>query len=191
MSNLPLRYSKPFVVLHWLTAVAVLAEIAVGLIFADMPRGPDRLVLFRLHASLGLSVLLLGIALAAMRIGRRVPPLPIGMPLWMRLAAKGSHDLLYTLIVLIPLSGLLTVSAVAGGDGVPFFWFEVPALPLFDGLTQMAANEYRDAFATLHVVTAFGMLSLIPIHVGAALYHQYWRHDGVLARMIPWMRSSG
>ncbi len=188
MSGIPLKYSKPFVVLHWLAATAVIANLTVGLIFADMPRGPERYALYRLHTSLGVAVLLLGIALVLLRIGRKVPPLPIEMPLWMRIAAKASHDLLYTLIVLIPLAGWLMVSVSAGVHGISFFGLEWPAFPYFAGMAHDPGREYREAFETLHVVAAFGMISLIPVHVGAALYHQYWRRDGVLARMVPWIK---
>ncbi len=176
-----LRYGIPLVVLHWLTGVAVIANLTIGLIFADMPHGPETYALFRLHAAVGATALVLAVALVAFRFaaGCRAPRLPTDMPGWMRRAAYASHTLLYLFIVLVPLAGWLLVST--GGHGVPFFGLTVPALPI-------RGHLWHKVFEIAHVTMACGLLVVVPIHALAALYHQYYRRDGVLARMVPWMK---
>jgi cytochrome b561 len=41
----------------------------------------------------------------------------------------------------------------------------------------------------VHVLLAeYAMLTLVGLHVLAALYHYFWRRDGVLQRMLPGRR---
>lgn len=185
----PLRYNNVSIALHWLTAAAIIANIYVGLTFSDLPRGLEKLALFQLHASIGLLVLILSVLTVAWRIKTKTPPLPTGMPPWMRLAAKASHHLLYVLIVAIPLTGWLMVSVSAGNRGVPFFGlFDWPGFPFLTGIARETGHATHEIFESVHVALAWGMILLVPVHILAALYHQYWMKDGVLARMVPWMK---
>jgi cytochrome b561 len=43
-------------------------------------------------------------------------------------------------------------------------------------------------FEAVHVFLAWSAVVLIPVHVAAALYHQFLRRDDVLRRMIPGTR---
>ena len=184
-----LRYNIVAVTLHWLIAAGIFANLAVGLIFSDLPRGAERIALFRLHVSIGLLVLILSILTLAWRFTHRTPALP-AMPRWMRLAASSSHYLLYLAIVGIPLSGWLMVSA-SPGHGLPFFLFDTwPKLPLPGSILNNAgyAHLFHESFESLHVAAAWGLILLLPVHAAAALYHQYVLRDGVLARMVPWMK---
>ena len=37
----------------------------------------------------------------------------------------------------------------------------------------------------VHEVLNYGLLSIVILHVGAALHHHFWLRDGILRRMLP------
>jgi cytochrome b561 len=185
--NTMLRYGSVAMTFHWLIALLVLVNIGLGLYMADLPRAdPSKFMIVQLHKSVGLTVLVLSVARVIWRLVNPVPPLPRGMSPVLRLAAHASHFLLYFLILFIPLSGWVFVSASPLGNGTLFFGlFTVPNLPFFAGMTREALHPYHEGFQTTHVLLAWSAIVLIPIHVGAALYHHFLRRDDIVRRMIP------
>ena len=55
------RYDNGAVLLHWLTAALVLAQIYVGVTFHDMERGPARGEWFEWHKTIGVTILILAL----------------------------------------------------------------------------------------------------------------------------------
>lgn len=190
MANTQTRYGSVAMTLHWLIAIAVITNIALGLYFADLPRSdPDKFMLTQLHKSIGLTVLVLSLARLGWRLINPVPPLPANMPAILKWAAHGSHFLLYFLIIAIPLSGWLLVSA--SPLGLPTMYFgmiEWPNLPGFADMTRAAKKPLSHEFGAVHVYLAWSAIVLVPIHIGAALYHQFIRRDDILLRMLPGRR---
>jgi cytochrome b561 len=118
------------------------------------------------------------------------PRWPSEMSPAMRLAARVSHVLLYVLIVAIPFSGWIMVSASPLGNATPYFFlFGWPNIPVFTGMTREAIHPYHEFYETAHVWLAWSAIVLVPIHVLAALYHQFVLRDHLLARIVPGMRS--
>ena len=67
--------------------------------------------------------------------------------------------------------------------GVPVVWLGVVHLP-----DLVAKNkELGDFLKEVHKLLNFTLLALFVAHVGAALQHQYWLRDGLLARMLPFL----
>jgi cytochrome b561 len=102
----------------------------------------------------------------------------------MRLLARGTHYLFYFLIIAIPLAGWLMVSA--SSTGAPTMVFGVIPVPSFSFLADLPRperREWHETFETFHAVFAYGAAALLVLHVAAALYHQFSRHDDVLKRM--------
>jgi cytochrome b561 len=56
-------------------------------------------------------------------------------------------------------------------------------------MTREAIHPYHEATETIHVWLAWSAIILVPIHVLAALYHQFVLRDHLLARIVPGMRS--
>jgi cytochrome b561 len=46
------RYDTLTQVIHWLSLVAIVIAFVIGLVLEDMPRGPEKIQLVNLHASL-------------------------------------------------------------------------------------------------------------------------------------------
>jgi cytochrome b561 len=191
--NMPLRYGSVAMTLHWLIAAAVIANLAIGLYMGDLPRGdPDKFALIALHKSIGLSVLALSVLRVLWRLVNPVPPLPAGLSPWLKFAGRVTHFLLYFLIVAIPLAGWLMVSVGSMGHPTPVFGlFGWPSFPVLADMPRSVGHPYHEAFETAHVWLAWSAIILIPLHIGAALYHQFVRRDDVLMRMLPGTRIRG
>lgn len=185
--NTPLRYGTVAMTLHWLIAILIVANICLGLYFADLPHSdPNKFGLTQLHKSIGLTVLLLSIARLVWRLMNPVPPLPRGMNAGMRFLARATHVLLYVLIIAIPLSGwALASSSPLGLPTMYFGLFEWPHIPFIADLALQQKKILRENFDLIHVVLAWSAIALIPLHIAGALYHQFFRGDDVLRRMLP------
>jgi len=186
------RYSNVAITLHWLIALGIIVNIALGLYFADLPRSdPDKFFLTQTHKSIGLTILVLSLIRVAWRLMNPVPPLPASMSPITRFAAHATHFLLYVLIIAIPLSGWLLVSSSPLGLPTMYFgWFAWPELPYFSDLPRAAKKLWVQDFATVHIYLAWSAIVLVTIHVVAALYHQFIRRDVVLGRMLPLARGT-
>ena len=119
------------------------------------------------------------------------------MPAWERTAAKLTHWAFYGLMIGIPLSGWIYVSAQWRGDiplNVPTLWFGLFEVPHLFGLNE-AANATRQLLANLsmeaHEALAFSTEGLLGLHVAAALKHHFINHDDVLSHMIPALEKPG
>jgi cytochrome b561 len=184
----PQRYNNVAILLHWAIAACILLNLALGFFMEDMPpqlRGPILL----LHFSAGITVLPLTLIRIAWRLSHKPPPLDPNLRPYEVVAAHLVHGLLYLGMLLMPLIGWAIISAhpaAANGAYGPPIWGVFP-LPLIQPLqvlqpalqTQMHAN-----FVLWHSIGAFTLLTLLTLHVGGALKHQF--ADGLpeLQRMM-------
>lgn len=167
------RYTTVAVWLHWIIAGLIIANIIMG-IFSDQLR---ELIsgLMNIHKSVGLTVLVLSIIALIWRVTHRPPTMPSSMSAGMQRAAKAMHHLLYTLMVLLPLSGWIASSA----GPRPLNWFNLFDVPKF-------AVERGDTIVTISGVHGelgliFGALAVG--HIGAALWHHFVKRDQLISRM--------
>lgn len=170
------RYTGVAIALHWLIALAILANFALGLSMTDMAMSPQKLRFYAYHKWLGVSVFLLVLARVGWRLGHPPPPLP-PMALWERTAAGVAHMLLYLLTLSVPLSGWLFSSA----KGFQTVWFGVLPIPDLIGKDALLADLLVSFHRNLNWLMAF----LAVLHAAAALGHQFVSRDGVLGRMLP------
>lgn len=176
-----LRYDPVAVTLHWIIALAIIAMIPLGFFMEDLPIS-IRFDAFAFHKSLGLSVLALSIFRLIWRFMNPPPPLPEGMKPIEKLAANVVHWVLYFLMVAMPLTGWLMVSASRKYPTI-FFWLgEVPFIPMPAGIDGKATAE---SFEEIHELLAFGAIALIGLHLLAALKHHFIYKDTTLTRMLP------
>jgi cytochrome b561 len=103
------------------------------------------------------------------------PPLPEGMPFVLRLAAQGSHWVLYGLMFALPLVGWGMLSA-AGDPIVLFGGWHLPHILPHDVMLYAMLRQ-------AHSVLAFTLFAVILAHLGAALMHALVFRDGVFASM--------
>lgn len=169
------RYTRTAIILHWLLVVAFFSQIAFGWFLEEVPRGtPERTIYVNFHKSTGMVIALLILFRLYWRLTHHAPPLPSSMPAWERVAAKWSHTLLYVCMLVMPVSGY--VASNFSKYGVNFF--NAVKLPPW-GVDD---KEVYAFFNATHVVTSYVFVTLIGLHVLAALRHVLKR-DGIFSRM--------
>lgn len=175
----PQRYDRFAISLHWLVALAIVCNFALGLYMSDLRLSPLKLKLYSWHKWNGVSVFLLVALRLAWRRFHPPPPLPAQMPAWQQRAAHAGHHLLYVLMFAVPLTGWLMSSAL----GVQTVLFGV--LPLPDLLPK--DKELGEVLKLVHKSLNFTMAAVVLGHAGAAIKHHLTDRDDVLARMVPWL----
>jgi cytochrome b561 len=131
-------------------------------------------------------VLSLSVLRLLWRLVNPVPPLPAGLSPTLAFAAHATHWLFYFLIIAIPLAGWAMVSSSPIGLPTMYFGlFQWPAIPFLADLPRADKVHAVVALAMTHNYLAFTAVGLLVLHVGAALWHQIFRHDVVLRRMLP------
>ena len=171
-----LRYSKVAIWLHWVIGLAVMANIGLAMLTEDMPRETHRAAM-GIHKALGITILALTVVRILWRLGHKPPSLPIATPAWQRLLSNAVHFLFYGLLILLPLSGWVWMSAA--NRPIDFFGlFTVPALVAPDA-------SLADVMHDRHEVLGLTILALAAIHILAALKHQFVDRDRLIGRMNP------
>jgi len=175
MSQSPERYGSPAIALHWLTAALVIVVGTLGLLHDSWSKSTQAFWI-NIHALIGL--LLWVLVMVRLWWRRREPPpaLPAGIdPLTRRLAGP-VHALLYGLLLVIPVIGIVTF--VFHGRVFDFGLFQVDF-----GIKRNRAIFHPTE--DIHGYLAYALFTLAGIHLLAALWHQFVRHDGFLRRMWP------
>ncbi|MGA1684330.1 MAG: cytochrome b [Gemmobacter sp.] len=155
----PAAYSRTQIRLHW----AVFVLIALQFIFHEgIAEAWEQIeetgaaaggVLVLGHVAGGIAILALVVWRLVLRARHGVPPPLPGTPAATARLAALAHGGLYVLMLAMVATGAL---AWFGGIGVA---------------------------AEAHEVLRVGLIALIALHVGAAIWHHFVRRDGVLARM--------
>jgi cytochrome b561 len=172
------RYTATAIALHWLIFVLIGCGFALAVYMVELPLSPQKLRYFSWHKWIGVTVFALALARIGWRLTHRPPPWDPPLPCWQRRAAATLHVVLYSLIVIIPLTGWLYSSAT----GVPTVYLGVMQLPDLVAKDKALAELLK----SVHVTLNYALLALVAIHAAAALQHHYIARDAVLARMLPW-----
>ena len=161
-------------VLHWMTAVLIFLAIPLGVISANELGGPNWL--YDLHRSLG--AVLIPVVIARLISRWMHPPMPLSKDIseLQRQAAHVTHWALYALLIAQPLVGWMATSAYPAPIRV-FGWFELPPI-------WFENRALSEQLFSVHRLIGIAMACLVTAHVGAALFHHFFRKDRVLMRMI-------
>ena len=169
------RYGATAIGLHWLMAFLIGTEIAIGLSFSSLPQA-TRPFWHNVHYLIGVGVLFLAIARGVWRFRHPAPALPSGIGRLNRLLAHTAHVVLYLMMAAVPILGAVAVFARGRGIDFGFLRLSVPALVNSD-LAHLARSA--------HGLAAYALLTVVAVHIGAALYHEFIVGDRLLGRMIP------
>ncbi len=174
-----MKYALTSRILHWVMALLIIFLLGLGIYMSDFldEDSANRLVVYNLHKSLGVVVLILVFLRITNRLLTRTPALPFAISALEKKLAKFGHFALYFLMITTPLSGYL-MSSFAGYP-VKLFAIELPNF--FE-----ANYEIAEFFAETHELSAFTLLGLIVIHILAVIRHRFFDKPGndVLNRMM-------
>ncbi|WP_266160513.1 cytochrome b, partial [Dyella silvatica] len=173
----PTAYTRVAVLMHWLIALLIFLNVSVGIYMGTFPKkdpGHDAVLFY--HASIGSLIFMLAVFRLCWRATHKPPALPATIASWQRTAAHILHWVLYTLMLLVPLTGYM--HRMAGGHPVSFFG--IGYLPVLIGKNE----PLRLLTDTLHVCLVWVLCILVVGHIGAALKHRFIDRDGVIQRML-------
>ena len=174
-------YTSTAIALHWLIALLIVCGFALGWVMTDIPGfTPTKLKYVSWHKWIGVTVFALVIIRILWRATHTVPPMPSHMRAWQRGVAHLTHFLLYVLMVAVPVSGYLYSSAA----NVPVVYLGLVPLPRL-----IAPDPHlKEVLKSVHITLNYTLLALVLLHVVAALKHQWLDRDGLLSRMLPFLK---
>jgi cytochrome b561/polyisoprenoid-binding protein YceI len=178
------RYTTVAIVIHWLIAAAIIFQIILGWRMGDGPKGPTTYALFQLHKSIGITILLLSLLRLAWRLFNKPPAPPLGQPAWERTASHIVHWGFYAIMIGLPLTGWIMVSA--SRVPIPTLLYGTvpwPHLPLLPELAEGAKHAWRQAGEIGHGVLVKLTYVLLLLHLGAVAKHQVLDRDAVFGHM--------
>lgn len=171
------EYSPTAKTLHWVVALLVVLQFIFIFWAEELPREDDlRGILFRLHFSTGISILVL----AAWRVTYRFmnpPPMPGRThPPIMQKSAWVAHWAMYVLIFALPITGWMLV-ATAGG-AIDWYWlFEIPNF--------VGENEgLHETLEEVHEILGFVLLFIAASHILTTVWYQFIVKDGTMDPML-------
>ncbi|MBR0558319.1 cytochrome b [Ciceribacter sp. L1K23] len=167
------RYPATSRILHWIVAALVLATWPLGF-FIQFTKQEVTLDFYMIHESFGF----LALWLMLLRVGNKLiarPPHPEG-PAVERIAAATVHGLLYAFLIIMPVSGFLATNA----HGFPLVWFGL--LPVWSPIGK--TPDIAWTLSAIHAWSAWILLLLFALHIGAVLLHHVIKRDNTLYRIL-------
>lgn len=167
------RYPVAMVLVHWLIAAAIAANLIVGWMLDDATE------LLDLHRALGMVILVLTVFRLFCRFlsRRKIPDSVNEAGSLQYLAEKVVHSLLYVGMVMVPLLGWLKTNA-AGHELVLFDTINFPTL--------IEKNRQLSSWlGTSHSIAAYLFALLIGLHIAGGAAHYLMEKKNVFARMMP------
>ena len=174
--DLPVRYDRTTIILHWLTVVLVVVLFALAEIWDFLEHGaPLRKEFQSLHISLGILLTVVLIIRLGWRTTRGTRT-PAATNLQERLA-KGMQHVLYLLLAVQVALGFLLRWAQAES----FTFFGLFSLQF----TTVKNRVLEHTFGNFHNIIAWTIIILAGLHAAAALVHHYILKDDTLERILP------
>ncbi len=163
--------------MHWLVVALVAVQFITALLLPHIKLDtvPDAII--SLHFSLGIVIFLVMAIRLLNRWRHPVAVAPRDAPAWERLLARATHLTFYAVLLIGPFLGW----AAASAHSVPLRLFGLVRLPAI----APRKAEWGFLAGDIHGYAMWTLLGLVVLHAGAALFHHFVRHDGVLTRMLP------
>lgn len=170
-------YSWSYKLLHWIMAVLIFLMFFAFQGFNPEMSQEDRMVMLIGHSSIGTIIsMLLIIRLSKRFVLKHAQPQATGN---FQKLAKAVHIALYFLMVLVPVTGYLTAN---------FHQLPVQVFGQFtiNGEPDKAMFEL---LRSIHTAAIFSLITLLTLHVSAALFHKFIMRDQTLYKMRPWFNK--
>ena len=166
------KYGSIAITLHWLMAILILGLLVSGFRSTGTVVAEAKAAILVVHAPIGITVLILLVLRIIWWLFFDKKPNDIGgQPRWQEISAHIVHYAFYAVLILMTASGVGLF--ILSGAGPILFGGGTEALP--------DLNEFAPRGA--HALGVRLLIALVVLHAGAAIYHQYVRKDGLLARM--------
>ena len=178
LNKLQPRYAVASRWLHWgMFALVAFAYLCINL-FEQFPHGSStRATILASHYIAGIAVLLLVLPRLWLRTRHAKPEITPPLARWAELLARLTHIALYAFLLVQPLLGVITLQV----GGKPVALFGVTLLPALTTHPDRAlSHQLEDIHGTIGTIFYW----VIGLHILAALWHHFARHDDTLKRMV-------
>ncbi|WP_232283502.1 cytochrome b [Sphingomonas sp. PAMC 26617] len=172
----PAHYSMVARVLHWSVVALIVIQFAIAWTMPDIHGGMRPVGLIGWHLSFGTAILAVMLVRLVWRLSHREPVAPETISAPLRRISRGTHALLYALLVALPLLGWANASA----RGWPVRLFGAIPLPPLSATGSPLGLWLGDVHGTVAIV----LLAVIALHVAGALYHLLILRDRTVQRML-------
>lgn len=173
LRNTSVAYGSISKLFHWVIAILIIVMLIAGYFLGDVPKDYQP-VTYNIHKLIGLTILTLMLLRLVWTLMNPKPALPIETPCWQRAAERIVQFFIYAAVIGMPLAGWVGSVAAGYAPHIGSFNIELPV--------EKSEATADTAFA-LHGYFAIALITLLSIHVLAALYHHFIRKDNVLRRM--------
>ncbi|MCC9625680.1 cytochrome b [Thalassospira sp. MA62] len=187
LANTQKRFGAVAGAFHWTIATAFILCYPVVYYIVWVLHSDRTAPLFRplvnIHFVLGMVVAFLVIPRLLWRIFNVEPEEAPGTQAE-HILSKLAHWGLYALMILMPVTGYLGT----GGPPINFFAFEITKFPNTELFQMLNINweTFEPIVDAIHHFTGKWIAwAVVILHIAAALYHHFVRHDTVLIRMLP------
>ena len=171
------RYGRVSRLLHWAIAILFISLIPMGIFASMIPEETSyRNAYYVVHKTIGVTVFLLVIVrLIWNKISKR-PALDNTLTLIEKKLAHRAHNILYFMLLVIPVTGFMMTSY--HGYGTFFFFWELP--PLWE-----QSNVYQIWGGFHKYLLPYLVYIILGAHILGALKHQFFdKHDSAFKRMV-------
>ncbi len=162
---------------HWLTAVLLIAQIAIALRAWKTPPGDARNELLSVHMFMGLTILFITVLRLLWRRTHPAPALPTTMHPATRALARSTQYVFYGLLLVLPFTGW----ALLNSAGVPVKAFGILELPSLVAANAATLKQLKLTHLTLNTL----LFAALFLHWAGAARHAWVLKDGVVSRMVP------
>ncbi len=180
------RYTRTAIILHWVIAALVIANISLAWTFKIWSDYPWTQSVTNAHKTIGITVLGLALMRLLWRIGHRPPPFSPAIPHWQVVAARAGHAALYFMILAMPLSGWIYDSAWEYAADVPIDVFGLFEMPRIAWVANMAPEPKKALDELAHIThewLSYLLYFLLAAHLIGAAKHQWFDRVPTFQRM--------
>lgn len=171
------QYGLIAIIFHWIMAVLIIGMLALGLYMADLPISLQKLKLYGIHKEFGILILMLVCLRIIWRTYNISPRLPTYMIKWQTMLARLVHYAFYFFMIAMPITGWIISSSA--DVSVSFF-----GLFLLPNLVSPDKNM-QSLFSEIHSWLAYGLITIIILHVAAVIEHIAIHKNNLLKKMWP------
>jgi len=189
ITNSSVSYGHVAKSIHWIT-VALLVTAYISIYYREFIAKTDwqNYVAVQLHFSVGISIFALTLLRVVWTLFNEKPILE-KIKKSQRLTAIFVHKSLYALLILMPITGYLSITDFLSKSGGYLSYFLIFDIPIFKkihclewiGMSTKEIAEVSDAIHSL--LGSWVLLLLICVHALAALYHHFILGDKTLHKM--------
>jgi len=159
---------------HWITFVALIAQVPFGFYLVGLEFSDRRIDLENIHILIGITIFYFVLLRLIWKLFNPSPKSKHNIFKGQNLIAKANHFLLYVSIFAITISGVL--KKLYMGEKLNFF--------IFKYAFKESNFQLADSFYLMHIYANYLLIALVSLHVLATIAHHVFFKDKILKKIL-------